>query len=91
MEAKEDDNPDDIADIFKIEDNLFDYKKPLNYEEYELNNNVTRDLEEPWLNNGVPYQLCDHICYHICEQYRFKNGMTKWSTCSSDIDGVCNG
>nr|GEV64032.1 putative ribonuclease H-like domain-containing protein [Tanacetum cinerariifolium] len=56
------------------------------YEEYELNNHVTRDLEELWLDNGVPYQLCDHIR----EPYRFKNGVTKWPTCSSDIDGFCN-
>ncbi|GKB00670.1 hypothetical protein Tco_0828663 [Tanacetum coccineum] len=27
------------------------------YKEYELNNPVTRDLKEPWLDNGVPYQL----------------------------------
>ncbi|GKA26498.1 hypothetical protein Tco_0712607, partial [Tanacetum coccineum] len=40
-----------------------------------------------WLDNGVLYQLCDHIC----EPYRFKNGMTKWPTCSSDIDEFCNG
>ncbi|GJQ96350.1 hypothetical protein Tco_0007489 [Tanacetum coccineum] len=77
--------PDDIADIFKIEGNLFDYETPLckafndfnyllkidtdlftfniqgigTYEEYELNNHVTRDLEGPWLDNGVPYQLSD--------------------------------
>nr|GFA03397.1 hypothetical protein [Tanacetum cinerariifolium] len=57
------------------------------YEEYELNNNMTRDLEEPWSDNGVPYQLCDHIC----EPYRFKNEMTKCPTCSSYIDGFCNG
>nr|GEU38259.1 cell cycle checkpoint control protein RAD9A isoform X1 [Tanacetum cinerariifolium] len=25
--------------------------------EYELNNNMKRDLEEPWSDNGVPYQL----------------------------------
>ncbi|GKG01549.1 hypothetical protein Tco_0306254 [Tanacetum coccineum] len=37
--------------------------------------------------NRVPYQLCDHIC----EPYRFKNGETKWPTCTSDIDGFCNG
>ncbi|GJR60027.1 hypothetical protein Tco_1502189 [Tanacetum coccineum] len=111
MEAEESDDPDDIAEIFKIEGNLFDYETPLckafndfnyllkidtdlftfdiqgikTYEEYELNNTVKRDLEEPWLDNRVPYQLCDHIC----EPYRFKNGMTKWPTCSSDIDGFC--
>nr|GEX17914.1 hypothetical protein [Tanacetum cinerariifolium] len=112
MEAEEDDDPDDIADIFKIEDNLFDYKTPLckafndfnyllkintnlftfdiqkieTYEEYELNNTVTRDLEEPCSDDRVPYQLCDHIC----EPYHFKNEMTKWPMCSSDIDSFKN-
>ncbi|GKC61258.1 hypothetical protein Tco_1088856, partial [Tanacetum coccineum] len=113
MEADEDDNPNDIADIFKIEGNLFNFETPLckefnefnyllktntdlfafdiaeikTYKEYELNNNMIEDLEEPWSDNGVPYQLCDHIC----EPYRFKNGKTKWPTCSSDINGFCNG
>ncbi|GJV62673.1 hypothetical protein Tco_1473501 [Tanacetum coccineum] len=111
IKAKEDDDPDNIIDIFKIEGNLFDYEtslcKALNdfnyllkidkdlftfdiqgigtYEEYELNNPVTKDLEEPWSDNGVQYQLCGHIC----EPYHFKNGITKWPTCSSDIDGFC--
>ncbi|GJS89173.1 hypothetical protein Tco_0771809 [Tanacetum coccineum] len=75
METDEDDDPDDIAEIFKIEDNLLDFQIPL------------WELEEPWSDNGVPYQLCDHIC----EPYCFKNGKTKWPTCSSDIDGFCNG
>ncbi|GKB79254.1 hypothetical protein Tco_0946149 [Tanacetum coccineum] len=59
------------------------------YEEhgYELNNNMTKDLEEPWLEYGVPYQLCDHIC----EPYRYKNGKVKWPTCNADIDRFCNG
>ncbi|GJR50660.1 hypothetical protein Tco_1401181 [Tanacetum coccineum] len=115
MEADEDDNPDNVVEIFKIEGNLFDFKTPLcksfnelNYllkidtdlftfdvqeiktyeeHEYKLNNNMMGDLEEPWLDNGVPYQLRDHIC----EPYRFKNGKTKWPTCSSDTNGFCNG
>ncbi|GKD68930.1 hypothetical protein Tco_1323020, partial [Tanacetum coccineum] len=83
IEAKKDDDPDDITNIFRIEGNLFDFETPLckafnnfnyllkinkdlftfdiqgigTYEEYELNNHVTRDLEEPWLDNRVPYQL----------------------------------
>nr|GEY39850.1 hypothetical protein [Tanacetum cinerariifolium] len=110
---KEDNDPNDIADIFKIEGGLFDFETPLyeafndfkyllkidkdlfifdiqgnrTYEEYESNNHVIRDLEELWLDNGVPYQLCDHIC----ESYRFKNRINKWPTCSSNIDGFCNG
>ncbi|GJZ04863.1 hypothetical protein Tco_0538138, partial [Tanacetum coccineum] len=57
------------------------------YEEYESNNNMIGDLEEPWLDNGVPYQLCDHIC----EPYHLKIGKSKWPTCSSDIYEFCNG
>ncbi|GJY53127.1 hypothetical protein Tco_0444791 [Tanacetum coccineum] len=115
METDEDDDPDDIADIFKIKGNLFDFETPLckafnkfNYllkidtnlftfdiqeintyeeHEYELNDNMTKDLKKPWTDNGVPYQRCDHIC----EPYRFKNGKSKWPTCSSDIDRFCNG
>ncbi|GJS64123.1 hypothetical protein Tco_0678687 [Tanacetum coccineum] len=113
MESDEDDDPDDIDEIFMIDGNLFNYETPLckafndfnyllkidtdlfafdiqgikTYEEYELNNNMTGDLEEPCSDNGVPYQLCDHIC----EPYRFKNGKTKWPTCSSYIDGFYNG
>ncbi|GJV95551.1 hypothetical protein Tco_1547128 [Tanacetum coccineum] len=83
IDAEEDDDPDDITNIFKIKGNLFDFETPLCkafsdfnyllkinedlftfdiegiriYKEYELNNHVTRDLEEPY----------------------------------SDVDGFCNG
>ncbi|GJS69936.1 hypothetical protein Tco_0702777 [Tanacetum coccineum] len=77
--AEEDGDLDAIADIFKIEGTG-------TYEEYEMNNPITRDLEGPWLDNGVPYQLCDQICKPYC----FKNGVPKWPTCSSGIDGFCN-
>nr|GEU49195.1 hypothetical protein [Tanacetum cinerariifolium] len=87
IEAEEHDDPDDITNIFKIKGNIFDSETPLTYEEYELNNPMTKDPEEPCLDNGVPYQLCDRIC----EPYRFKNGITKWPMCSLDIDGFCNG
>ncbi|GJS17957.1 hypothetical protein Tco_0412429 [Tanacetum coccineum] len=104
---------DETAKIFKIKDNLLDYKIPLyktfnefnyllkidtdlftfeiqeikTYKEYELDNNMTGELEEPWSENLIPYQLCDHIC----EPYHFENEIAKWPTCSSDINGFCNG
>ncbi|GJZ46624.1 putative reverse transcriptase domain-containing protein [Tanacetum coccineum] len=79
----------DFNYLLKIDRDLFTFSIQgiRTYEEYELNNTVTRDLEEPWLDNGVPYQLCDHIC----EPYHFMNGITKWPTCSLDIDRFCNG
>ncbi|GKA92536.1 hypothetical protein Tco_0814461 [Tanacetum coccineum] len=60
----------------------------MTYDEYkeELNNKTQGD-EEPWSENRVQYQLCDHVC----EPYRFKNRKAKWPTCTSDINGFCNG
>ncbi|GJZ68552.1 hypothetical protein Tco_0631792 [Tanacetum coccineum] len=52
-----------------------------------LNNDKAKGTKELWLENEVPYKLCDHTC----EPYRFKSGETKWPTCTSDIDRFCNG
>ncbi|GJW65020.1 hypothetical protein Tco_0116904 [Tanacetum coccineum] len=92
IEEEEDPNETDNApEIFMIEGNLFDFETPYlkTYDEYEqeLNNDEANGTDEMWLEKGAPYQLCDHIC----EPYRFKNGKTKWPTCTSDIDGFCNG
>ncbi|GJV77062.1 hypothetical protein Tco_1508646 [Tanacetum coccineum] len=77
--------------LLKIDTDLFTYdiQNFKTYDEYEreLNNDIAKGTEEPWSENGVPYQLCDHIC----EPYYFKNGETKWPACTSDIDGFCNG
>ncbi|GJQ98285.1 hypothetical protein Tco_0009424 [Tanacetum coccineum] len=55
------------------------------YEDYE--SELNNEVGEPWSNDGVPYEICDHIC----EPFRFKNGETKWPTCNSNEDGFCNG
>ncbi|GJS88820.1 hypothetical protein Tco_0771456 [Tanacetum coccineum] len=94
-ETSDENNPnitDNVPEIFKIEEDVFNFDTPLwvkTYDEYEqeLNNEKTQGLNEQWSKNGVPYQLSDHIC----ESYRFKNGITKWPTCSSDTDVYCNG
>ncbi|GJU75370.1 hypothetical protein Tco_1272440 [Tanacetum coccineum] len=82
---------DEFNYLLKIDTDLFtfDVQEIKTYEEYEyeLNNNMKWGLEKPWSDDGVPYQLCDHIF----EPYHFKNGKAKWPTCSSDIDGFCNG
>ncbi|GKE64816.1 hypothetical protein Tco_1518977 [Tanacetum coccineum] len=49
--------------LLKIDPDLFTYEsqKIKTYDEYEQElNNKTQGLEEPWSENGVPYQLCDH-------------------------------
>ncbi|GJT33424.1 hypothetical protein Tco_0923843 [Tanacetum coccineum] len=77
--------------LLKIDIDLFAYdvQNLKTYDEYEqeLKNVIEKGTKKPWSENRVPYQLCDHIC----EPYRFKNGNTKWPTCTADIDGFCNG
>nr|GEU49957.1 putative reverse transcriptase domain-containing protein [Tanacetum cinerariifolium] len=79
----------DFNYLLKIDTDMFtfDIQRIRTYEEYEWNNTMIRDLEKSWSDNGVPYQLCDHIC----ELYRFKNRITKWPMCSLDVDGFSNG
>nr|GFB47429.1 hypothetical protein [Tanacetum cinerariifolium] len=110
IEEANNDDEQEIAKIFRIETNLFNYKTPLciefkefnyllkvdaelfthdikrtkTYEDYE--NELNDELEEAWSEDGVPYEICDHICKPFC----VKNGKAKWSTCSSNDDGFGN-
>nr|GEW36597.1 hypothetical protein [Tanacetum cinerariifolium] len=64
--------------LLKIDPELFthDIERTKTYEDYE--NKLSDELEEPWYKDGVPYEICDHIC----EPFRFKNGKAKWTTCN---------
>ncbi|GJV23976.1 hypothetical protein Tco_1376671 [Tanacetum coccineum] len=85
-EANNDDEQETV-EIFRIETNLFDYETSLTktYKDYE--NELNDELEEPWSEDGVPYEMYDHIC----EPFRFKNGKAKWPTCNSNEDEFFNG
>nr|GEX08933.1 ribonuclease H-like domain-containing protein [Tanacetum cinerariifolium] len=71
MEADEDDDPDDIAEIFKIEGNLFDFETPLNYGANNASN--TQDNQE--------YKK-EHHDPSICNIRRFQ--MIKYSFDADD-------
>ncbi|GJQ91762.1 hypothetical protein Tco_0002901 [Tanacetum coccineum] len=70
--------------LLKVDTDLFTHDIPgfKTYEEFknewisEWNKGIPWVLEEPWSENGVPYQVIGHIC----EPFRFKNGKTKWPT-----------
>ncbi|GJX73287.1 hypothetical protein Tco_0311882 [Tanacetum coccineum] len=72
--------------LLKVDPKLFTYdiERTMDYEDYE--NRLNDEPEEPWSENGVPYEIGDHICV----PFHFKNGKTKWPTCSSNEDGFCN-
>ncbi|GJR67070.1 hypothetical protein Tco_0013136 [Tanacetum coccineum] len=112
-DLKDKNNKDEheIAKVFRIETNLFDYETPLcvkfnefnyllkvdpelfthhiqrteTYEDYE--NKLNNEVDEPWSEDGVPYEMCDHIYEPFC----LKNRKAKWPTCNLNKDGFYNG
>ncbi|GKD14988.1 hypothetical protein Tco_1199395 [Tanacetum coccineum] len=72
--------------LLKVDKELFthDIERTKTFEDYksELNN----EIGEPWSKDGVPYEICDHIC----DPFHFKNGKIKWLTCNSNEDRFCN-
>ncbi|GKE47094.1 hypothetical protein Tco_1478352, partial [Tanacetum coccineum] len=73
--------------LFKVDPELFTYdiERTENYDNYM--NEFNDAFEEPWDEDGVPYEIGDHIY----EPFRFKNERTKWPTCSTNEDGFYNG
>ncbi|GJW06767.1 hypothetical protein Tco_1569190 [Tanacetum coccineum] len=86
---------DEVAEIFRIETDIFDFKTPICKAFNEFNYLIKIDIdllttwvpEKPWSKNGIPI---DDI-HHICELIRFKNGKAKWPTCNSNDEGFYNG
>ncbi|GJY63787.1 hypothetical protein Tco_0465247 [Tanacetum coccineum] len=69
--------------LFKVDPKLLthDIRRTETYEDYE--NKLNNEVDEPWSEDGVPYEICDHIC----EPFHIKDGKTKWSTCNLNEDG----
>ncbi|GJR87468.1 hypothetical protein Tco_0413571 [Tanacetum coccineum] len=69
--------------LHKVDVKLFthDIERTKTYEDYE--NELNDELGEPWSEDGVPYEICNHIC----EPFRFKNEKAKWPIRNSNDDG----
>ncbi|GJS25137.1 hypothetical protein Tco_0453769 [Tanacetum coccineum] len=72
----------EIAEIFRIETNIFDFETPLCKEFKEFNHLFPIDIdnkevswvkENPWLDNGTWKKPNDDIC-HECKPFKFKSG-----------------
>ncbi|GKD03855.1 hypothetical protein Tco_1178829 [Tanacetum coccineum] len=57
---------DEVAEIFRIKTNIFDFKTPL-YKD------VPWVPKEPWSENGVPYEIIDHFCVPFRKDDELKN------------------
>ncbi|GJX04404.1 hypothetical protein Tco_0190320 [Tanacetum coccineum] len=89
-ETEEDENPnemDNVPEIFKIEGNLFYFETPLCEAFHEFNwlLKIDTDLFTYDIQNFKTYDEYKQ------ELNNDKAKETKWPTCTSDIDGFCNG
>ncbi|GJX44778.1 hypothetical protein Tco_0261454 [Tanacetum coccineum] len=62
-----------------------DIERTKTYKDYK--NELNNEVDEPWSDNGVHYEICDHIF----KPFRFKNGKTKWHICNLNEYGFYNG
>ncbi|GJZ36612.1 hypothetical protein Tco_0582803 [Tanacetum coccineum] len=69
--------------LLKVDPGLFthDIQRTETYEDYE--NKLNNEVDEPWSEDGVLYEMCDHIC----EPFRFKDMKAKWLI-STDISKI---
>ncbi|GJT99491.1 hypothetical protein Tco_1109830 [Tanacetum coccineum] len=86
------DNEDEIAEVFRIDINIFDYEKPICSAFNEFNyflKDVPWVDEKPWTDTGVWTESNPVI--HTCKPFNYKTGYLEWPTCSWMNDGYCNG
>ncbi|GKC25187.1 putative reverse transcriptase domain-containing protein, partial [Tanacetum coccineum] len=92
------DDEGEIAEVFRIDTNIFDYEIPLcsafnefNYllKIYEWNKDVPWVYDKPWLDKGIWKEPTP--VKHTCKPFNYKTGCSEWPTCSWRDDGCCNG
>ncbi|GKE46852.1 hypothetical protein Tco_1478110, partial [Tanacetum coccineum] len=120
-ESFDSDDEDKVAEIFRMDTNVFDFETPMcrafnefnyllqidpdvltkniegfktykdykDYWIYEWNEDVPWVYERPWMDNGV-WEEPTPVRHH-CEPFNYKNGFSKWPTCSWKDDRYCNG
>ncbi|GJR52365.1 hypothetical protein Tco_1402886 [Tanacetum coccineum] len=87
------DNKDDVAEVFRIDTNIFDYETPLclafNEFNYLLKENVPWVYDKPWLDNRIWKEPT--LVKHHCKPFNYKTGCLEWPTCSWREDSYCIG
>ncbi|GKA43288.1 hypothetical protein Tco_0736012, partial [Tanacetum coccineum] len=72
----------EIAEVFRINTNIFDYETPICSAFNEFNYLLKTDT-------GVWTE--PKLVKHTCEPFDYKTGCSEWPTCSWKEDGYCNG
>ncbi|GJZ71194.1 putative ribonuclease H-like domain-containing protein [Tanacetum coccineum] len=72
--------------------NIEGFKTSKDYKDdwiYEWDEDVPWVHERPWIDNGAWEEPT--LVRHHCGPFNYKNGCSKWPTCSWKEDGYCNG
>ncbi|GKC33962.1 DEAD-box ATP-dependent RNA helicase 57, partial [Tanacetum coccineum] len=94
VRAYDDDDEDEIAEVFRIDTNIFDYETPIcsTFNEFNYllkNKDVPWVDEKPWTDTGVWTE--PKLVKHTCELFNYKTGYSEWPTYSWKEDSYCNG
>ncbi|GKA94550.1 hypothetical protein Tco_0816588 [Tanacetum coccineum] len=72
------DNEDEVAEVFRIDTNIFDFETPI----YTMGMKTKTDVGDGTEPKPVK---------HTCKPFNYKTGCSEWPTCSWRKDGYCNG
>ncbi|GJZ32361.1 hypothetical protein Tco_0577797 [Tanacetum coccineum] len=89
----------EIAEVFRIETDIFLFETPLCKEFKEFNHLLQIDVdnnkvswvdEKSWLEDGIWMEPTDDIC-HECKSFGFKSGHVEWPTYYEWYEGLEDG
>ncbi|GKC13908.1 hypothetical protein Tco_1010690 [Tanacetum coccineum] len=86
------DDEDEIAEVFRIDTNIFDYETPI-CSAFNKFNYLLKDVpwvdEKPWTDTGVWTE--PKIVIHTGKPFNYKTGCLEWTAYNWMNDGYCNG
>ncbi|GJV85571.1 hypothetical protein Tco_1525469 [Tanacetum coccineum] len=74
------DNDDEVAEVFRIDTNIFDFEMPIYVRWVD---------EKPW--TGTRVWTKPTPVKHYCKPFNYKTGCSEWPTCSWRNERFCNG
>ncbi|GKA93492.1 hypothetical protein Tco_0815478 [Tanacetum coccineum] len=90
-ESSDSDDEDKVAEIFRIDTNVFEFDTPMcrAFKKFNYILQIDPDVHErPWMDNGA-WKEPTPVRHH-CEPFNYKNGCSEWPTCSWKDDVYYN-
>ncbi|GKC64426.1 hypothetical protein Tco_1097024 [Tanacetum coccineum] len=84
-------NEYEVAEVFRIDTNIFDFETPMckSFKEFNYLLDIPWVDEKPWTD--VVVWIEPSPVKHYCNPFNYKTGCSEWPTYSWKNDGYCNG